>query len=147
MFAKPLTAAIFIGVGLALVIGASVGLAILGQLPLRRRLAALAATRDPHLALARFHAALADVPERLRQDSYGLIQGVVPVPNFPVLPEDDLWRDLDLDQGNVDNAFESYFEHQSLIAPANPLWPCSTAADFARLLHRCMTQAQPGGHV
>lgn len=126
----------FIAGGMGLIVIATAA-AALTQWPMIRRLRLLAGTRDRRGAREAFHAALPELPEHIRIEAYRLLQGVVPVDDCPILPEDDLWGLLAIDQGDLETALEDYCEQRSWPAPRGALTG-STAADFARMLYRCM---------
>jgi hypothetical protein len=73
-----------------------------------RRLADSARTRNKEDSVDRFNAALPELSEPFRSEMYGLIQRLVPMPNFPVHPDDDIWMLYDLDQGALDSEIEDY---------------------------------------
>jgi hypothetical protein len=73
-----------------------------------RRLADLARTRNAQDSVISFRAALPEVSEPFRSEMYGLIQRLLPIPNFPVHPNDNIWMLYDLDQGTLESEIEDY---------------------------------------
>jgi hypothetical protein len=95
--------------GTLVVIGmlaASVVLGIVGGLWARHRLRALFADREPAGAFATCAAAFEGMDSARVQLAYRWVQQLVDFPEAPLCAGDDLWRDLRLDQGTVDNELE-----------------------------------------
>ena len=97
-----------IGAMLVLILG--VGAATV--LPRQRRLRKLAAARNPHAAFGEFCATFPEQPREVLQAIYSSIQEVVEIDQFPVRVDDDLWRTLELDAGNLESEVESFFERR-----------------------------------
>jgi hypothetical protein len=74
----------------------------------RRRLSDIARTRNEQDSVERFRTALPEVPEPFRSEMYGLVQRLLPMPNFPVHPDDDIWSLYDFDQGTLESEIEDY---------------------------------------
>ncbi len=102
-----------IGTMLVLVLGVGVVTAITRQSRLRR----LARARNPQAAFAEFCAAFPNQTEDLLQSIYSSLQAMLQVDNFPVRVDDDLWRTLELDQGNLESGIESFFERRGQMNP------------------------------
>ena len=83
----------------------------------RRRLAKVADNRDAQDSVTSFRAALPEVSEPFRAEMYGLIQRLLPIPNFPVEPNDGIWTLYDLDQGTLESEIEDYLETRNEVLP------------------------------
>jgi hypothetical protein len=77
---------------------------------LSRKLSRVAASRDPSRALASFLEALPGLPEETSLQVYRLVQGLLPIPNFPIEPNDNLWSLYDLGQGTLESTVEDFIE-------------------------------------
>lgn len=104
---------------------------ICGAIPLgsglfrRRRLHRLAVGRDPQAAREAFIRRLSDFERTNVEVIYQRLQGWV-AKSFPILPDDRLMEDLDIDAGTL----ESFFEDEEIQPIAET--PIQTCADLAR---------------
>jgi hypothetical protein len=81
---------------------------------LQRKLSKIAVQRGPQsVNLGEY----APAPPELVMALLGAISGLLPVPDFPILPGDSLWSLFDLDQGCVENEIECVLER---VAPGAP---------------------------
>jgi len=102
-----------------------------------RRLADIARTRNQQSSVERFKAALPEVPEPFRSEMYGLIQRMLPMPNFPVHPDDDIWLLYDLDQGTLESEIEDYLvTRNEVLPPFQSDRGFSTVVELVRMVER-----------
>jgi len=94
--------------------------------PTTRRLRTLAKTRHSAPAYAAFRDACSGIPEADLERIYRLIQGLVPVKNFPVRPDDDLINTLAIDDGDLADFLEQHLPHggapETAASLANQVW-------------------------
>ena len=87
-------------------------LAWFNYLARRRRLTALAEGRDAQGAFDQFVRGLSGYPEASIRELYQALQSLIDLPGFPVLPEDDLEGQLEIDPGNIVDWLETRKEQK-----------------------------------
>jgi hypothetical protein len=81
----------------------TIGLAMLLNVGRIRRLNKLAKSRNSIDSFSQFYSALNDYPKDQVKEIHSALQKLVGFPrNFPLLPQDDLVEDLEVDLGNLD---------------------------------------------
>jgi len=91
-------------------ITASVIASVISARRTKHHLRALFAGRDSEKAVSSCVAAFAGTDERRVRLAYQWVQMLVNATSPPIQPEDDLWVDLRIDQGDADDLFESSHE-------------------------------------
>jgi hypothetical protein len=138
----PVVIALFAG-------GAFIAWRILAARRHSRRLADIAGTRNEQDSLNSFRAALPEVSEPFRSEMYRLIQSLLPRPNFPVHPDDDIWELYDLDQGTLESEIEDYLVTRNEVlshAPSDRGF--TTVVELVRMVegHKIATDTQAGSN-
>jgi len=113
-------------------------LALAMNLPRQRRLRKLAASRIGTDSFAAFSEMLPGMPEALLRGLYAAVQRLVPVKDFPLRPDDNLWTTLEIDEGSLDVLLENLvaegFTEASVVPEPGP--QIATVADLARVVWR-----------
>src|SRR5688572_21948391 len=126
----PVVIALFAG-------GAFIAWRILAARHHSRRLADIARTRNEQDSLNSFRAAMPEVSEPFRSEMYRLIQSLLPIPNFPVHPDDDIWVLYDLDQGTLESEIEDYLvTRNEVLSHVPPDRGCTTVVELVRMVER-----------
>jgi hypothetical protein len=126
--------------------GALVAWRILATRRGSRRLWDIARTRNEHGSVERYRAALPEVPEPFRSEMYGLVQRLLPMPNFPVHPDDDIWMLYDLDQGILESEIEEYLLTRNEALPhCQSDRGITTVAELVRMVARHKVPADTAG--
>src|SRR5262249_15359091 len=119
--------AVLVFVGLAIVAG-------IARASLHRRhVYRILARRDPAASLATCVDAFPDIDQDRVMLAYLWVQQLVDMEAAPICADDDLWRDLRIDQGEADDKLESSYEwrgeEQRLSRPARE-GPAQTVRDL-----------------
>jgi len=113
-------------IGVVAIVGGGVAVSGASGALRRRRVRRVLAGRDPAESFATC-AQLFPALERERIAlAYLWVQQLVDVEGAPITASDDIWRDLEIDQGEADDKFESSYEwrggeDQSAAAPEHPV--------------------------
>jgi len=79
------------------------------------------------------------VPQEFAAAVVALVEGLVPVVRFPILPEDNLWQLYDIDQGSLESESEDFILRIAPGAPslaeASVTHPIETVRDLVSLLY------------
>lgn len=128
-----------IPLALAAVVAASLFYVAIQVALTKRRLTRLFQDRTPEAALETCHVALSRYGRERVTLAYRWVQDLVPYENPPIQANDDLWTDLLLDQGNVDDRFEAshdWLGDEAAQPPGPAPNPPRTVADLMReVLH------------
>jgi hypothetical protein len=138
-------AVLLVVAAIVLMFGISVAVGLATSRLRDRRLNRVAASRDLSVAFATYQAAFAELPEPFVRDSYALVQDLVARKDFPVYPTDNIWKTLELDQGNVEDKletiFEKYPEAMELLRKATG--PTDTVRDLVAFIYTLAQQGAP----
>src|SRR5262245_5914138 len=83
-----------------------------------RRLRALHARRSHVDGYEEIKRSIPELPDEYGMMIYRSMQDIVRT-GFPILPEDDIWKTLELDAGNLDNMIENVLESAKRTYPPN----------------------------
>ena len=109
------------------IVGGWVAVSFVGAAMRRRRVRRLLSGRDPEVSLATCIDAFPSVERERVELAYLWVQQLVDVESAPICADDDVSRDLQIDQGEADDKFESSHEwrgnepHESASPPNDPI--------------------------
>jgi hypothetical protein len=123
--------------GIAALFAVWLGIALLVGMRREKRLGELENGRRAVDGFQEIKRTVPDLPDDYGLLIYRSLQNIVR-PGFPLLPDDDIWRTLGLDAGNLDDAIESILAQAKRKLPAEPQsHHMNTIGDVVKFLNSC----------